>query len=109
EAPATLESPPACAVVELRSPTATPDTLPTHHSPTHQPPAASAAAVHNLHNENPPQIAASRTEPCTCTLEIRVDKNSTPCITSLRTPTRRVSEEIVSELTEQRLATRCDV
>jgi hypothetical protein len=53
---------------------------PTHDSLTHHSPAASAA-VHNLHNENPLQIAATNAQPCTCTLEVRLEKNSSPCIT----------------------------
>ena len=48
---------------------------PTHHSP-------AAGALHNLHNENSPEFAATTSQPCTCTLEVRIQKNSSgACIT----------------------------
>ena len=31
--------------------------------------------LHNLHNENPPQIAATTAQPCTCILQARIEKN----------------------------------
>jgi len=33
-------------------------------------------SLHNVHNENPPQIAATSTPPCNCTLEARIQKNA---------------------------------
>src|SRR6266404_2233107 len=53
--------------------------------PTHQAPAA--PPLHNVHNENAPQIAATTAQPCTCALEIRLEKNSQPCITPRALPT----------------------
>ena len=38
--------------------------------------------MHNLHNENPSEIAATTSQRCTCTVQIRVGKNSEGvCIT----------------------------
>jgi transposase len=39
-------------------------------------------SVHNVHTENSPEIATTTSQPCTCTLEIRIQKNSPgACIT----------------------------
>jgi hypothetical protein len=47
-------------------------------APNPQPLAPASAALHNLHNENAAEIAATSTDPCTCVLQVRVEKNA-PC------------------------------
>ena len=62
--------PPATAQQELRPPD---PPAHTHHSP---------APLHNLHNENAPDIAATTAEPCTCILQASINKNAPGvCIT----------------------------
>jgi hypothetical protein len=57
------------------------------HSPSPPPSVSPSSAAplhktHNLHNEIPPQIAATTNQPCTCTLQARIEKNSPGiCIT----------------------------
>ncbi len=41
----------------------------------------SFAALHDLHSDNPPQIAATTSKPCTCAAHIVSGKNSPTCIT----------------------------
>jgi len=54
------------------------DSCTLHHSP---------APLHNLHNENVPEIAASSSESCTCVLQARVGINSPGvCITDCNPP-----------------------
>jgi transposase len=48
---------------------------------------ASVHNLHNLHDETPPQIATTSTEPCTCVLQLRLEKNAAPCITEGQPPT----------------------
>src|SRR5262249_51469983 len=51
----------------------------THRSPTHHSP----APLHNVHNENAPEFAATANQPCTCVVQARIQKNSPGvCITA---------------------------
>jgi transposase len=59
--------------------TVEPSLAPTDPSaPSPQPPAPALAPLHNLHNENAPEIAPTSTDRHTCVLEVRVEKNA-PC------------------------------
>jgi hypothetical protein len=44
--------------------------------------------LHNLHNENAPEIDASAAEPCTCVSQPSAEKNSVTCITDCAQPLR---------------------
>ncbi len=50
--------------------------------------------VHNLHNENVPNIAATTSDACTCIVEARIHKNAPGvCITDCDDPTSNASDE----------------
>jgi len=73
---------------------------PTFHSPTHQAPAA--GDLHNPHTENPPEIAASGSQPCTCALEVRIHKNSPgACITDGYSPPSQFENGIQANETSE--------
>ena len=52
-----------------------PDSVVTQDSPAQDPP-AETHKTHNLHTENPPEIAVSRAAPCTCVLELTAERIS---------------------------------
>ena len=57
------------------------DALLSDHSPTHHSPSPTDD-MHNLHNENPPKIAASSNEPCSCRTHRGAEINTAGCCIS---------------------------